>query len=108
MVLVASSHWPQPVFFPVNFSDLEVSTLTIEVRDTTSRQLIPATVRYYTADTQNIDADLTFPDGIAVGEYRYTLKNGEETISDGLLLCRPASNNTEQYEQPIEFIQYEG
>lgn len=108
MVLVESSRNPQPVFFPKNYGGREVSDLTIEVQDTTTRQIIAATVRYYEQDPQNIDTDVTFPEGIAVGEYRYTLRDAGEAISNGLLLCRPAAINTEQYEQSIDFVQFNG
>ena len=51
---------------------------------------------------------VTLPEGIATGEYEYTLKAGGEKVSTGVLVVRDGLTKPGQYNQSITYEQYEG
>ena len=53
--------------------------------------------------------DITLPAGIPDGEYEYTLQDGDDILSRGIITIQGKQEVTkEQYNKPIEYEQYTG
>lgn len=106
MIYVEQIRTPQPASFPKAWA-APSGDLALKVTNTTTLAVVPVTLEIFGQDALRYDLDLTFPDGIAVGEYDYELTAGGVTVSSGLLICRPGQS-VEQYEQSINFVEFQG
>lgn len=76
------------------------STIDLKVilqEDVTDKQ---TSAGYYTFD-------ITLPDGIPDGEYEYTLRDGDDILSNGVMTIRGKNGVAkEQYDKETEYEQY--
>ena len=98
----------QTLFIPLNGADVP-ETPTLELRNTTDhqRESVELSVHPATSDYHNtyLIANINLPDGLADGEFEYSLMSEGLVLSNGLLMIGEAKE-TEQFDKSIQYEQY--
>lgn len=80
--------------------------MSLVLRNTTDQQETTLSVTDMNTSGLYFHLAVTLPEGIADGEYQYTLKNGNIQVSCGLLYIGDLQSPS-QYERTITYQQYE-
>lgn len=80
--------------------------MSLVLRNTTDQQETTLSVTDLNTSGLYFNLAVTLPEGIADGEYQYTLKNGNIQVSCGLLYIGDLQSAS-QYERTITYQQYE-
>lgn len=107
MIYLNNTTEAQAVFIP---RDTEASgLLRLKMRSTVGLD-IPVSVAAIDLDVHRLcyQLGITLPEGIAPGEYEYTLTADGETVSTGVMVVTEGEKKPEQYNNEITYEQYEG
>ena len=80
--------------------------VTLVMCNTTDHQEATLPVREQATSQGYVKMAVALPEGLADGEYQYTLKDGNTLVSQGLLYIGDLKS-TSQYEKTIRYKQYE-
>lgn len=95
----------QTLMVPRNGESL-TGEMSLSVRNTTDLTETILTMTDLNTSDHYFNLAVALPDGLADGEYQYTLKNGEIKVSCGLLIIGEL-RKPDEYEKTITYKQYE-
>lgn len=106
MIYLTNTTNAQPLFIPKNTD--ATGDLTLTVRSTVGLDT-PVDVEVLDLNTSDLyyRVGVTLPEGIANGEYEYTLEDESTTISTGVLIVGDYTTTRTQKNIPVTYEQYE-
>lgn len=110
MIYLFNTTDPQVVFVPRDVTIREGAALSFTARSTVGLDT-PIDVRSLDLNDHRVYISLavTLPEGLAPGEYEYTLAVDGTAVSTGLLVVGEYTTDIAgQYDKPIEYEQYQG
>lgn len=106
MVYLDNIREAQPLFIPKNGTDA-TGTLSLQLRNTIGLSREAEAVVNLDTSSLFYNLAVTLPEDTAVGEYEYSLKDGDLTLSNGLLMVIE-SRHIHEIDNTIEYEQYNG
>lgn len=112
MIYIPKEKGTHTLTFPNNYPNTSwTGAWVLELIGTTSQSVEPFSLSKVSADSEYLFMNVTFTsDGeIPTGEYKYNLCAGEKIVASGVAFFGTASDfvNRKEYEQTIEYEQYE-
>ncbi len=105
MIYLKNISYAQSLMIPRN-GRIVTGEMSLVLRNTTDQQETTLSVTDLNTSELYFNLAVALPEGIADGEYQYTLKNGNIQVSCGLLYIGDLQNPS-QYERTITYQQYE-
>lgn len=105
MIYLKNISQAQEVMIPRNGSDV-TGNMSLKIQDTTDLQEFTLSVQDQHTSGLYFVVNVTLPQDLSDGEYKYTLMKGDSLLSNGLLMVGDLADPTE-YEKTINYRQYE-
>ena len=105
MIYLTNISDAQILMIPKN-GGIVTGEMSLVLRNTTDQQETTLSVTDLNTSGLYFNLAVALPEGIADGEYQYTLKNGNIQVSCGLLYIGDLQSPS-QYERTITYQQYE-
>ena len=105
MIYLKNISYAQSLMIPRN-GGIVTGEMSLVLRNTTDQQETTLSVTDLNTSGLYFNLAVALPEGIADGEYQYTLKNGNIQVSCGLLYIGDLQSAS-QYERTITYQQYE-
>ena len=105
MIYLKNISEEQTILVPKN-GEMVTGDVTLVMCNTTDHQEVTLPVREQTTSQIYVKMAVALPEGLADGEYQYTLMDGNILVSQGLLYVGDL-HPTSQYEKTIRYKQYE-
>lgn len=105
MIYLTNISDAQILMIPKN-GGIVTGEMSLVMRNTTDQQETTLSVTDLNTSGLYFNLAVALPEGIADGEYQYTLKNGNIQVSCGLLYIGDLQSAS-QYERTITYQQYE-
>lgn len=105
MIYLKNISEEQTILVPRN-GEMVTGDVTLVMCNTTDHQEVTLHVRDINTSGLYLNLAVALPEGLADGEYQYTLKDSNILVSQGLLYIGDL-HSTSQYEKTIRYKQYE-
>ena len=105
MIYLKNISEEQTILVPRN-GEMVTGDVTLVMCNTTDHQEVTLPVREQTTSQSYVKIAVALPEGLADGEYQYTLKDGNILVSQGLLYIGDLQSPM-QNEKIITYKQYE-
>lgn len=105
MIYLKNISEEQTILVPRN-GEMVTGDVTLVMCNTTDHQEVTLSMRELNASGLYLNLAVDLPEGLADGEYQYTLIDGNILVSQGLLYVGDLQS-TSQYEKTIRYKQYE-
>ena len=97
------------LYIPSNGYPYGLADLSLTVRNTVDRREVQVPIHAYAAAGFLIRMEVVRPEGVGVGEWEYTLANGQDVIATGLMVFYDGDREQPiRYENDNTVIQYGG
>ena len=105
MIYLKNISEEQIIMVPRN-GEMVTGDVTLVMCNTTDHREVTLPVREQTTSQSYVKMAVALSEGLADGEYQYTLKDSNILVSQGLLYIGDL-HSTSQYEKTIRYKQYE-